>query len=109
MKCIFNEDGSMFLAAKNNHADINGKTSVIVPDGVDIRKTVLDAEGNSGVVEVTLEELNQRITDFMAVYANARREAYPSVVDQLDTLYHGGYDVWKASIDAVKQQFPKPE
>lgn len=107
MKCIFNEDGSMFLVAKNDHADIQGKTSVIVPDGVDIRKSVLDEEGNTGVIEVTLPELNQRIDDFLSVYTNARKEAYPSIVDQLDTLYHGGFDAWHAQIQAVKEQYPK--
>jgi len=37
-----------------------------------------------------------------------RRSAYPSIQDQLDTLYHQGYDGWKATIDSVKQQYPKP-
>ena len=41
-------------------------------------------------------------------YADSRREKYPSIEDQLDLMYHGGYDAWKASIDAVKTQFPKP-
>ena len=38
-----------------------------------------------------------------------RARAYPSIADQLDTLYHGGYDAWKAQIQAVKEQFPKGE
>lgn len=41
-------------------------------------------------------------------YKVQRQQAYPSIADQLDTLYHGGYDAWKASIEAVKNQFPKP-
>jgi hypothetical protein len=41
-------------------------------------------------------------------YQRDRAKAYPSIVDQLDTLYHGGYDAWKATIDAVKNQYPKP-
>ena len=41
-------------------------------------------------------------------YQRDRAVAYPSIVDQLDTLYHGGFDAWKATIDAVKQQYPKP-
>lgn len=49
-----------------------------------------------------------RHADYLANYANARREAYPSIEDQLDMLYHGGFDAWKAAIDAVKQQYPKP-
>lgn len=41
-------------------------------------------------------------------YQDARRNAYPSIADQLDVLYHGGYDAWKAQVQAVKDQFPKP-
>jgi hypothetical protein len=42
-------------------------------------------------------------------YQRDRAAAYPSIADQLDTLYHGGYDAWKAEIAAVKNQYPKTE
>lgn len=42
-------------------------------------------------------------------YQRQRSSEYPSIQDQLDTLYHGGYDVWKAQIEAVKNKYPKPE
>ena len=41
-------------------------------------------------------------------YADKRAQAYPSIADQLDLLYHGGMDAWKAAIEAVKQEYPKP-
>ena len=41
-------------------------------------------------------------------YKRQRAQAYPSIVDQLDTIYHEGIDVWKAQIAAVKQEYPKP-
>jgi ABC-type transport system substrate-binding protein len=41
-------------------------------------------------------------------YKEQRAVAYPSIQDQLDTLYHGGYEAWKATIEEVKQEFPKP-
>jgi hypothetical protein len=41
-------------------------------------------------------------------YKEQRAAAYPSIPDQLDLLYHGGMDAWKAAITAVKQEFPKP-
>jgi len=41
-------------------------------------------------------------------YQRDRASAYPSIQDQLDTLYHEGYDGWKASIDEVKSKYPKP-
>ena len=40
-------------------------------------------------------------------YKEQRARAYPSFADQFDLLYHGGYDAWKAAIDAVKTQYPK--
>jgi len=41
-------------------------------------------------------------------YADKRLAAYPSIADQLDLLYHGGMDAWKAAIETVKQEYPKP-
>jgi hypothetical protein len=40
-------------------------------------------------------------------YADKRAAEYPSFADQFDSLYHGGYDAWKAEIDAVKNKYPK--
>ena len=41
-------------------------------------------------------------------YAELRAAAYPSIKDQLDTIFHDGLDAWKAEIQAVKDEFPKP-
>ena len=41
-------------------------------------------------------------------YRRQRASAYPSIADQLDTIYHSGVDAWKAQIVAVKQEYPKP-
>ena len=41
-------------------------------------------------------------------YVEQRRAAYPSFAEQFDTLYHGGYDAWKATIKQVKDDIPKP-
>ena len=40
-------------------------------------------------------------------YKDKRLAEYPSIADQFDLLYHGGYDAWKAAIDAVKTKYPK--
>jgi hypothetical protein len=40
-------------------------------------------------------------------YKFQRAAEYPSIVDQFDLLYHGGYDAWKAAIQAVKDKYPK--
>jgi hypothetical protein len=41
-------------------------------------------------------------------YIRSRRKAYPSIEDQLDTIYHKGVVGWKAEIKAIKDQYPKP-
>ena len=41
-------------------------------------------------------------------YAELRAAAYPSIVDQLDTIYHKGIDAWKDEISVVKNNYPKP-
>ena len=40
-------------------------------------------------------------------YKDQRAAAYPSIADQLDTIYHSGIDAWKLTITAVKEEFPK--
>ena len=42
-------------------------------------------------------------------YQRKRAAEYPSVVDQLDDIYHNGIDAWKATIKATKHKYPKPE
>jgi hypothetical protein len=53
--------------------------------------------------------VNAALADLAANgYKTARAAAYPSIADQLDTIYHEGLDAWKATILAVKEEFPKP-
>ena len=40
-------------------------------------------------------------------YKEQRQRAYPSIADQLDTIYHSGIDAWKETITAVKEAHPK--
>ena len=54
-------------------------------------------------------EFNKQLAEYEAnQYQRDRAAAYPSVEDQLDTLYHGGYEGWFAQIQTIKNQFPKP-
>jgi hypothetical protein len=40
-------------------------------------------------------------------YKSQRRAEYPSLVDQLDDIYHNGIDAWKATIKTIKDKYPK--
>jgi hypothetical protein len=71
---------------------------------VDDVRGAFDAQGNQ--VSIDMDAVNSWVDP--EAYKNQRATAYPSIADQLDTLYHGGYDAWKATITAVKEEFPKP-
>ncbi len=60
------------------------------------------------VVQYHLDSIDSKAPVYTPTYSELRKAAYPTFADQFDLLYHGGYDAWKASIDAVKNQFPKP-
>ena len=40
-------------------------------------------------------------------YQRDRVKEYPSIVDQLDDIYHNGIDAWKATIKTTKDKYPK--
>ena len=40
-------------------------------------------------------------------YQRDREKEYPSIVDQLDDIYHNGLDAWKATIKVTKDKYPK--
>lgn len=60
---------------------------------------------NDNVVELN-ETAIQTYIDANA-YKAKRAAEYPSYADQLDTIFHEGLDAWKATIQAVKDKYPK--
>ena len=63
----------------------------------------LDDSGNS----VTINWTNVEAWTDPNEYQYKRAAEYPSVVDQLDDLYHNGIDGWKTTIKAVKDKYSK--
>ena len=57
--------------------------------------------------EITAEIARLQADYEAKLYQRQRAAAYPSIPDQLDLLYHGGMDAWKAAITVVKEEFPK--
>ena len=65
--------------------------------------TCKDKDGN--LVSIDVDAVN---AEFKKIeYINKRENEYPSVVDQLDDIYHNGIDAWKATIKATKDKYPK--
>jgi hypothetical protein len=84
----------------------------LCPDAI---VTVSDEEviWHDGIEKLTNAQINAEVIRLQAEYdlkqyQRNRAKTYPSIVDQLDILYHGGLDAWKETIDAVKNQYPKP-
>ena len=74
------------------------------PQVVTIRgDEAFDADGNQ--VTIDMDVVNAWVDPDQ--YKFDRAAAYPSIADQLDTIYHSGIDAWKATITAVKEEFPK--
>jgi hypothetical protein len=61
---------------------------------------------------ITNEEILAKQTELQTEYDNNkyqrdRAKEYPSIVDQLDDIYHNGVDGWKTTIKATKDKYPK--
>lgn len=70
---------------------------------VDDGTGAFDAQGNSVAID---EALVNAWVDPEA-YKYQRVKEYPSIADQLDTIFHDGLDAWKEKIQAVKDKYPK--
>ena len=84
-----------------NHKAIRALYPQVVT--VDDGAGAFDAQGN----QVIIDETAVAAWVDPNAYKDKRAVAYPSIPDQLDLLYHGGMDAWKAAITAVKEAFPK--
>ena len=70
---------------------------------VDDTAGAMDKDGNK--VTIDMSAVNAWVDP--EAYKYQRAQEYPSIPDQLDTLYHSGLDAWKAQIKTVKDKFPK--
>jgi len=56
-------------------------------------------------ITISTSDINAEFTK--QEYKNKRAREYPSVVDQLDLIYHSGVDAWKVKIKETKDKYPK--
>jgi hypothetical protein len=66
----------------------------------------------TGTTPISKSDLQAKVEELQTAYDNNkyqrdRANEYPSVVDQLDDLYHNGIDGWKATIKTTKDKYPK--
>ena len=71
--------------------------------------TWLDTNQTKPTREEVNTELQAQLSEIQKTEYQRRRELeYPTFAEQFDILYHGGYDEWKSTIQAVKDKYPKP-
>jgi hypothetical protein len=84
----------------------------IHPNVVTIRQGLaFDASGDA--VDLDENLINAEVTRLQAEfdskeYQRKRAAEYPLIADQLDDIFHNGLDGWKASVQSVKDRYPKP-
>jgi len=84
------------------------KAEVVVGAGGVVAWHNLNGETQPTEDQITAE-INRLETQYTNdKYKRDRAAEYPSVVDQLDDIYHNGIDAWKATIKTTKDKYPKP-
>ena len=82
-------------AIHNSAVSINGDTE----------KTIVAKDKDNK--EVTIDWTKVKAWKDPNEYQYKRADEYPSIVDQLDDIYHNGIEGWKKTIKAVKDKYPK--
>jgi hypothetical protein len=78
--------------------------SVISING-DTQETIIAKDINGNQVNINWSQVNSWINPEQ--YKIDRIKEYPSIVDQLDDIFHNGIDGWKLRIQTIKNKYPK--
>tara|TARA_R100000988_G_scaffold91943_1_gene55841 strand:+ start:445 stop:738 length:294 start_codon:yes stop_codon:yes gene_type:complete len=86
--------------------DTNAKVKVQAEDYDKI--TWYDSNPN----KITVDQIKTKKAELDKVeasfaYQEQRKKEYPTIEDQLDDMYHNGFDKWKETIKTVKDKYPK--
>ena len=86
--------------------DANAKVKVVGEDYDKI--TWYDSNPNN----ITVDQIKTKKAELDKVeasfaYQEQRRKEYPTIGDQLDDMYHNGFDKWKETIKTIKDKYPK--
>jgi len=89
----------------NLHKAIRSIHNEVVTINGDTQETIVATDINENEVNINWSEVNSW-TD-PDEYKYKRKSEYPTIVDQLDDIYHNGIDGWKETIKATKDKYPK--
>jgi hypothetical protein len=85
-------------AIYNIHTNVKGING-------DTQETITAWDENNSLVTIDWTQVNAWVDPNQ--YKYDRANDYPSIIDQLDDIYHNGIDGWKSTIKTTKDKFPK--
>ena len=89
----------------NLHKAIRAIHSDAVTINGNTQETIVAKDSSGNEVSINWTQVNAW-TD-PEQYKIDRASEYPSMADQLDDIFHNGIDGWKATIQAIKDKYPK--
>ena len=89
---------NLHKAIYNIHKNVKGING-------DTQETITAWDENNNLVTINWSQVNAWADP--DEYKYKRQAEYPSIVDQLDDIYHNGVDGWKTTIKAIKDKYPK--
>ena len=87
------------------HKAIRSIYNEVITINGDTQETIVAKDKDGNEVSINWTQVNSW-TD-PDEYKYNRQAEYPSIVDQLDDIYHNGIDGWKTTIKAIKDKYPK--
>jgi len=87
------------------HKAIRAIHNSVVSINGDTQETIVATDVNGDEVSINWTDVNAWTNP--EEYKYKRENEYPSIVDQLDDIYHNGIDAWKATIKVTKDKYPK--
>jgi len=87
------------------HKAIRSIHNEVVTINGDTLETIIATDNDGNEIDINWSAVNSWIDPEQDKLD--RKKEYPSIVDQLDDIYHNGIDGWKETIKAVKDKYPK--
>lgn len=100
---------SLYCKAKGK-SDIDFAKDVFLQDdgeGAYIKEWNVSGVDKPSDADLSSYETDGNTEEALNEILNNRKNAYPSIADQLDDIYWNGIDGWKTTIKAVKDKYPK--
>ena len=80
------------------------KRAIATAPGKQTEHKTLTLKEKTARIQEEADNIEKRLKE---EYARKRRAEYPSIEDQLDLMYHSGFEAWKTKIELIKTKYPK--